>query len=82
MSRFNIKSYVAARMQFYASVIPDMQVNNLSSLTCVEQLLNNDSHLTPEHGVEQLDDKNETCTEHQQGQSKQDQSHSQVWQIR
>lgn len=46
-----------------------MQVNHLSSLTCVEHLLNGDSHLTSEHGVEQLDDENEACTEHQQGQS-------------
>lgn len=68
MSRFNIKSYVASRVQSNARVMQVIQVHNMSNLTCVEHFLNGDSHLTPEHGVEQLDDENEACTEHQQGQ--------------
>lgn len=50
--------------------------------TCVDDLLDDGGHLTPQHGVEQFDDEDEADTEHQERRSEQDQSHCQVGQCR
>lgn len=52
-------------MQFVPGVMQDMHVNHLCSLTCIEHLLDGDSHVTSEHGVQQLDNENEARAEHQ-----------------
>lgn len=49
-------------------------------LTCVEHLLDDHSHLSLQHGVEQLDDEDEAGAEDKQRQSQEDEAHCQVWQ--
>lgn len=49
--------------------------------TCVEHLLDDNSHLPLQHGVEQLDDKDEAGAEDEQRQSQENEAHCQVWQI-
>ena len=50
-------------------------------LTSVQDLLDDGSHLSLQHGIEQFDNEDETGTEHQQRQSQKDQTHCQVRQI-
>lgn len=50
-------------------------------LTCVEHLLDDHSHLSLEHGVEQLDDEDEARAKDQQWEGQQDQTHGQIWQV-
>ncbi|KAG7238414.1 hypothetical protein INR49_030921 [Caranx melampygus] len=47
-------------------------------LTGVEDLLDDCSHLSLQHGVEQLDNEDQAGAEHQQRESQQDQTHKQV----
>lgn len=49
-----------------------------SSLTCVEHLLDDHSHLPLQHGVEQLDDEDEAGAEAEQRQSQENEAHGQV----
>lgn len=50
-------------------------------LTCVQDPFDDSGHLPLQHGVEQLDNEDETGTEHQQRQSQQDQTYCQIRQI-
>lgn len=50
-------------------------------LTCVEHLLDDHSHLSLKHGVEQLDNEDEAGTEDEKGQGQQNDAHSQVRQV-
>lgn len=49
--------------------------------TCVEHLLDDHSHLSLQHGVEELDDEDEAGAEDEQRQSQEDEAHGQVWQV-
>lgn len=46
--------------------------------TCVEHLLDQHSHLALQHGVEQLDDEDETGAEDEQRPSQQNEAHGQL----
>lgn len=50
-------------------------------LTGVKDLLDDCSHLSLQHGVEQFDNQDQAGAKHQQRKSQQDQAHSQVRQI-
>lgn len=49
--------------------------NEIDRSTCVDDLLDDRGHLTPQHGVEQFDDEDEADTEHQERRNEQDKSH-------
>lgn len=53
----------------------------LNVCTCVEHFLDDHSHLSFEHRVEQLDDEDEAGAEDEQRERQQNQAYGEVWQL-
>lgn len=55
--------------------------NVFNASTCVEHFLDDDSHLSFEHRVEQLYNEDEAGAEDKQRQSQENEAYAQVWQV-